>query len=152
MWNDRDCNEKNFFLCERPMSVGKFNNTLKHASIVENGYNQRPEGNSDRNINHLSRQFWHDIIVCAQAKIFPNVFYSKIGFFENDWSKLSWLMMRILSARAIKHLIIHFQSPWKNLGQWIAIRQLCWRVIIREYPFGVPVSRVIIQTRPIVSL
>lgn len=23
MWNDRDCNEKNFFLCERPISDGK---------------------------------------------------------------------------------------------------------------------------------
>lgn len=23
MWNDRDCNEKNFFLCERPLSDGK---------------------------------------------------------------------------------------------------------------------------------
>lgn len=22
MWNDRDCNEKNFFLCERPLSDG----------------------------------------------------------------------------------------------------------------------------------
>lgn len=24
MWNDRDCNEKNYFLCERPLSDGKF--------------------------------------------------------------------------------------------------------------------------------
>lgn len=24
MWNDRDCNEKNFFLCERPLSDGIF--------------------------------------------------------------------------------------------------------------------------------
>lgn len=23
LWNDRDCNEKNFFLCERPISDGK---------------------------------------------------------------------------------------------------------------------------------
>lgn len=23
MWNDRDCNEKNYFLCERPMSDGR---------------------------------------------------------------------------------------------------------------------------------
>lgn len=23
MWNDRDCNEKNYFLCERPLSDGK---------------------------------------------------------------------------------------------------------------------------------
>lgn len=23
MWNDRDCSEKNFFLCERPISDGK---------------------------------------------------------------------------------------------------------------------------------
>lgn len=23
-WNDRDCNEKNFFLCERPLSDGKY--------------------------------------------------------------------------------------------------------------------------------